>query len=105
VALGEPAKDPVEVHLTFKNSHAHSLGIPLPAGTVRVYEADSKGRLQFVGGDHINHSPKDEKIDLHIGAAFDIVEERRQTDYQSTRRPPPPLRNSTYRCSLTKRLR
>jgi hypothetical protein len=79
---GQPAKDPVEVHLKFKNSQSSSLGMPLPAGTVRVYQADSKGRMQFVGEDHIDHTPKDEKLDLHIGNAFDIVEERKQTDYQ-----------------------
>lgn len=79
---GQPAKDPVEVHLKFTNSKANSLGMPLPAGTVRVYQGDSKGRVQFVGEDHIDHTPKDEKLDLHIGNAFDIVEERKQTDFQ-----------------------
>jgi len=79
---GQPAKDPVEVHLKFKNSQANSLGMTLPAGTIRVYQADSKGRMQFVGEDHIDHTPKDENLDLHIGNAFDIVEERKQTDYQ-----------------------
>jgi hypothetical protein len=82
IASGEPAKDPVEVHLKFKNSQANSLGMPLPAGTVRVYQSDSKGRMQFVGEDHIDHTPKDETLDLHIGNAFDIVEERKQTDFQ-----------------------
>jgi hypothetical protein len=82
VAPGEPAKEPVEVHLKFNNSQTNSLGMPLPAGTMRVYEADSKGRLQFVGEDHINHTPKDERLDLRIGDAFDIVAERKQTDFQ-----------------------
>jgi len=82
MAPGEPAKDPVEVHLKFRNSEANKLGMPLPAGTVRVYQADSRGQMQFVGEDHIDHTPKDERLDLHIGNAFDIVEERKQTDYQ-----------------------
>jgi hypothetical protein len=79
---GEPIKNPVEVHLKFKNSQANSLGMPLPAGTMRVYQGDSKGRLQFIGEDHIDHTPKDERIDLHVGNAFDLVAERKQTDYQ-----------------------
>ena len=79
---GEPIKNPVEVHLKFKNSQANSLGMPLPEGTMRVYQEDSKGRLQFTGEDHIDHTPKDETLDLHIGNAFDIVSERKQTDYQ-----------------------
>ena len=83
---GQPAKDPVEVHLKCKNSQANSLGMPLPAGTIRVYQSDSKGRMQFVGEDHIDHTPKDETLDLHIGNAFDIVEERKQTDFQKVDR-------------------
>jgi hypothetical protein len=80
---GAPFKDPVQVHLKFKNSQDNSLGQPLPAGTVRVYQGDSKGRVQFIGEDHIGHTPKDETLDLHIGNAFDIVEERKQTDFKS----------------------
>lgn len=79
---GAPIKDPVQVHLKFKNSEANSLGMPLPAGTVRVYQGDSKGRVQFIGEDRIGHTPKDESLDLHIGNAFDVVEERKQTDFQ-----------------------
>ncbi len=79
---GAPIKDPVQVHLKFKNSEANALGVPLPAGTVRVYQGDSKGRLQFIGEDRITHTPKDETLDLYIGNAFDIVAERKQTDYQ-----------------------
>ena len=76
-------RDPVEVHLKFQNSKDNSLGLPLPEGTVRVYQADSHGREQFIGEDHIGHTPKDEKLNLMIGTAFDVVEERKQTDYQS----------------------
>jgi hypothetical protein len=79
---GAPLKQPVEVHIKFKNSQENSLGIPLPAGTIRVYQGDSKGRVQFIGEDRINHTPKDETLDLHIGNAFDVVAERKQTDYQ-----------------------
>lgn len=78
---GVPIKDPVQVYIKFKNSEANSLGMPLPAGTIRVYQADSKGRVQFIGEDSIGHTPKDEQVSLHIGNAFDIVEERKQTDY------------------------
>ena len=80
---GQPIKEPVQVRLKFKNSEANSLGQPLPAGTVRVYQSDSKGRVQFIGEDRINHTPKDETLDLHIGNAFDVVAERKQTDFQT----------------------
>jgi hypothetical protein len=79
---GQPIKEPVKVYIKFKNSESNSLGVPLPAGTVRVYQGDSKGRLQFIGEDRIDHTPKDETVNLHIGNAFDVVAERKQTDYQ-----------------------
>jgi len=49
---------------------------------VRVYQSDSKGGVQFVGEDRIDHTPKDETINLKIGNAFDVVCERKQTDFQ-----------------------
>jgi hypothetical protein len=79
---GAPIKDPVQVFYKFKNEEKSGLGMPLPAGTIRVYQADSHGGSLFAGEDHIDHTPKDEAISLHIGDAFDIVAERKQTDYK-----------------------
>jgi hypothetical protein len=80
---GSPIKDPVMVFYKFKNEEKAGLGIPLPAGNVRVYQKDSKGGLLFIGEDHIDHTPKDEFITVKIGNAFDVVSERKQTDYKS----------------------
>lgn len=80
---GSPLKDPVMVFYKFKNEEKAGLGIPLPAGNVRVYQKDSKGGLLFIGEDHIDHTPKDEFITVKIGNAFDVVSERKQTDYKS----------------------
>jgi hypothetical protein len=79
---GAPIKDVVQVFYQFKNEKAAGLGMPMPAGTVRVYQADSKGGVQFVGEDRIGHTPKDETLKLKIGNAFDVVAERRQMDFQ-----------------------
>jgi len=79
---GAPMKDPVQVFYKFKNEDKAGLGMPLPAGTVRVYQADSRGGSLLVGEDRIDHTPKDETISLHIGNAFDIVAERKQTDFK-----------------------
>jgi hypothetical protein len=79
---GAPVKDTVQVFYKFKNEDKAGLGMPLPAGTIRVYQADSRGGSLFVGEDRIDHTPKDETISLHIGNAFDIVAERKQTDYK-----------------------
>jgi hypothetical protein len=79
---GAPLKDDVEVYYRFKNEAKGGLGMPMPAGTVRVYQEDAKGSVQFVGEDHIDHTPKDETLDLKIGTAFDVVAERNQVDFE-----------------------
>ena len=79
---GYPQKDPVMVYYKFKNEEKASLGIPLPAGNVRVYQKDSRGGVLFVGEDRIDHTPKDETVTVHIGNAFDVVAERKQTDFK-----------------------
>jgi hypothetical protein len=80
---GSPQKDPVMVFYKFKNEEKSGLGMPLPAGNLRVYQKDSKGGVLFIGEDRIDHTPKDETVTVHIGNAFDIVAERKQTDYKS----------------------
>jgi hypothetical protein len=80
---GAPVKDPVQVYYRIKNEEKANLGMPLPAGTVRVYQADAGGNVLFAGEDHIDHTPKDEQISLHIGNAFDVVAERKQTDFKT----------------------
>src|SRR5689334_20170980 len=81
-APGAPLKDPVLVYYKFKNEEKNGLGIPLPAGNVRVYQKDSKGGILFAGEDRIDHTPKDEQVSIHIGNAFDVVAEHKQTDYK-----------------------
>ena len=79
---GSPQKDPVMVYYKFKNEEKSGLGMPLPAGNVRVYQKDSKGGILFIGEDRIDHTPKDESITVHIGNAFDIIAEHKQTDFK-----------------------
>jgi len=78
---GSPIKDNVEVYYQFKNEEKSGLGIPMPAGVLRVYQQDSKGGVQFVGEDRIMHTPKDETLNVKIGNAFDVICERNQTDF------------------------
>jgi len=80
--LGNPITQPVKVTYQFKNEEKGGLGMPLPAGTVRVYLSDSKGGIQFIGEDNIQHTPKDETLNIYVGDAFDVVCERKQTDYK-----------------------
>jgi len=72
----------VGVYLELKNSKEHRLGLPLPKGKVRVYKADAAGSQQFVGEDWIDHTPRDERVKIKMGNAFDVVGERKQTDFR-----------------------
>lgn len=78
----EIPKQPVNVYIKFKNSEDDNLGMPLPAGIMRLYKKDDEGSLQFIGEDRIEHTPKDEEIKLRVGEAFDVVAEKIQTDYR-----------------------
>jgi hypothetical protein len=80
--IGNAVPEPVKVFYCLKNDEKSGLGMPLPAGTVRVYQADSKGGAQFAGEDTINHTPKDETLRIYVGNAFDVVCERKQMDYK-----------------------
>jgi hypothetical protein len=80
--IGNAIPQPVKVFYRFKNDQASGLGMPLPAGTVRVYQNDSQGGAQFAGEDNISHTPKDETLRIYVGNAFDVVCERKQTDYK-----------------------
>ena len=79
---GSPIKDSVQVYYQFKNEEKSGLGLPMPAGVVRVYQQDSKGGVQFVGEDRIMHTPKDETLNVKIGNAFDVICERNQIGFE-----------------------
>jgi hypothetical protein len=71
----------VRVVMEFENSEDNNLGVPLPAGKVRVYKADDDGSLEFIGEDSMDHTPKDEDVKVYVGDAFDIVAERARTEF------------------------
>ena len=79
--LGDKLK--VGVFVEFQNREEARLGMPLPKGVVRVYKRDSQGRPQFVGEDSVDHTPRNEKVRLRLGDAFDVTGARRQTDFKS----------------------
>jgi hypothetical protein len=79
---GTASNKKVWVMQEFKNSESNHLGIALPKGRLRFYRRDSDGSLQFVGENTIDHTPKDETLRLYTGNAFDIVGERKRTNYR-----------------------
>jgi len=88
----------VGVFIEIENKKANNLGIPLPKGTVRVYKHDKERSLQFIGEDAIDHTPKDEKVRIKLGDAFDVVGSRKQTDWKK-------IASDTYEASFEVSLR
>jgi hypothetical protein len=78
--LGQKMK--VGVFVEFDNREASHLGMPLPKGVVRVYKKDQAGNSQFIGEDRIDHTPKNEKVRLKLGDAFDVTADKKQTDFK-----------------------
>jgi len=70
----------VQVKLRFENTEKQGLGIPLPAGKLRVYREDKDGSLEFAGEDRIDHTPRDEEVKVYLGNAFDLVGERNELE-------------------------
>ena len=79
--FGTGSSGKVKIYRSFVNSEENNLGIPLPAGTVRFYRADTDGQIEFIGENTIDHTPKDETVRLYLGDAFDIVAERTQDSF------------------------
>jgi hypothetical protein len=80
-SYGTQSNSKVFVMQEFKNSEANHLGIALPKGRLRFYRRDTDGHLEFIGENSIDHTPKDETLRLYTGNAFDIVGERKRTNY------------------------
>ena len=73
----------VNVFLRFENEEKRKLGMPLPAGRIRVMQLDSDDdSLEFIGEDVIDHTPRGEEVLIEMGNAFDVVGERKQTDFR-----------------------
>jgi hypothetical protein len=79
---GTASNKKVWVMQELKNSESNHLGIALPKGRLRFYRRDTDGTLQFIGENTIDHTPKDEMIRVYTGNAFDIVGERKRTNYR-----------------------
>lgn len=71
----------VGVRIEIANSEANQLGMPLPKGRMRLYRTDLDGRREFTGENQIDHLPKNELLKLEMGSAFDLVGERKRTDF------------------------
>jgi hypothetical protein len=81
---GQTGNKKVDIYVEFMNGRKEGLGIPLPAGRMRVHKLDeADGSLELIGEDRIDHTPKDEMVRLKLGSAFDVVGERKQLDFKA----------------------
>lgn len=79
---GNSGNKKIDVYIEFENDKEHGLGIPLPAGRLRVSKQDdADGSLEFIGEDVIDHTPKNEIVTLKLGSAFDVIGERKQVNF------------------------
>jgi hypothetical protein len=70
------------VYLSFRNAQEQNMGMPLPSGRVRVSKLDDADKtLEFIGEDVIDHTPRNERVRVKLGSAFDVVGERRQVNF------------------------
>jgi hypothetical protein len=79
---GQSDNKKITVMREFKNAETNQLGIALPAGKLRFYRRDDDGQLQFVGENTIDHTPRDETVRVTTGNSFDLVGERKQTNFR-----------------------
>jgi hypothetical protein len=70
------------VELEFKNTMENGLGMPIPKGILKVYQTDKSGSVQMLGEDNVDHTPRNESIKLKVGRAFDVVANRKRTDFK-----------------------
>jgi hypothetical protein len=80
--LASQSRASVGAYLEFENRQTAGLGMPLPKGRVRVSQAGPDGSLEFIGEDLIQHTPKNETVRIKLGQSFDVVGDRKQTNYQ-----------------------
>ena len=84
--FGSGSNTKVNVRSEIKNAVVNHLGMPLPAGRIRLYRRDSGGQMEFIGEGTIPHTPTDETVKVPVGSAFDVTGERKQTDFHVDQR-------------------
>jgi hypothetical protein len=85
-SFGTASNTKVTVRAEIKNSTANHLGMPLPAGRIRLYRRDTGGQMEFIGEGTITHTPAEETVKVPVGSAFDVTGERKQTDFHIDQR-------------------
>lgn len=75
-------RPPVETWLSFKNVKENQLGVPLPAGVIKVYQRDGQGNLSYVGENKTASLGMGEELSLRLSTTPDITVDMWQTDFR-----------------------
>lgn len=82
---GDEQEVPVQVSHRFERKLGTTFGdLPLPAGTVSVYDTDRAGRVQLVGAGQIGHTSAGEVMEVSTGSAFDVTSRRTQMSFTTS---------------------
>ncbi|HEX38164.1 MAG TPA: DUF4139 domain-containing protein [Candidatus Cloacimonetes bacterium] len=87
----------IAVLINFKNDDKSGLGIPLPMGKVRIFKTQYDDAPEFVGEDNLEHTPKNEEVEIKIGTAFDI---KGECVLMESTRPSQKTREEKYECEI-----
>ncbi len=77
---GEPLIQRAAVFLEVENTEENGLGIPMPAGAIRLYQEDRDGAAQHIAETRIDHTPRNEDIRIGMGSAFDVLSQHTLRD-------------------------
>ena len=87
----------ISVLISFKNDEKSGLGIPLPMGKLRIFKTQDNDAAEFVGEDFIEHTPRNEEVEITIGTAFDI---KGECILAESNRPSQKSREEKYECEI-----
>ncbi len=79
--FGRSGNTTVAIREGIDNSEANHLGMPLPAGRLRLYRRERTGQMQFVGESMVKHTAAGQTLQVISGHAFDLTGARRQTEF------------------------
>jgi hypothetical protein len=89
---------PVQIWLSLINSSANGLGIPLPAGNVKIYGRNQEDRPFYIDQTKVEHTPVQSSLSFPLGLSSKIKAEMQQTDFRQLGEK---VLESAYRVDLT----
>jgi len=98
---GDEGEAPVAVTYVLRRPARTAFGdLPIPGGTVRIYQADEAGRPQLIGEASVGHTAAGQDLRVDAGSAFDLTAHRVQTSYVTRRDSSRTIATAGYRVTI-----